>query len=94
MSKKKDVDPIPEEFDSYEEAAEFWDTHDTTDYPDAFRTVEVESGFRGRHYEVELEEEVIRKLRAQARQKGVTVSRLAIDLLREHPRELWLVATP
>ena len=30
------VDPIPDEFSSYEEAAEFWDTHDTTDYPDAF----------------------------------------------------------
>ena len=83
MSKKKDVDPIPEEFDSYEEAAEFWGTHDTTDYPDAFGTVEVESELRGRRYEVELEEEVIRKLRAQARQKGVTVSRLASDLLRE-----------
>ena len=83
MSKKKGVDPIPEEFDSYEEAAQFWDTHDTTDYADAFRTVEVESEFRSRHYEVVLEEEVIRKLRAQARQKGVTVSRLASDLLRE-----------
>lgn len=30
---KKIIDPIPEEFGSYEEAAEFWDTHDTTDYP-------------------------------------------------------------
>ena len=76
-------EPIPEEFDSYEEAAEFWDTHDTADYPDAFRTIEVESEFRSRHYEVELEEEVIKKLRAQARQKGITVSRLASDLLRE-----------
>lgn len=83
MSKKKGVDPIPEELDTYEEAAEFWDTHDTTDYPDAFRTVEVESEFRSRHYEVELEEEVIKKLRAQARQRGVSVSRLASDLLRE-----------
>ena len=82
MSKKKGVDPIPEEFDTYEEAAEFWDTHDTTDYPGAFRTVEVESEFRSRHYEVELEE-VIRKLRAQARQRGVSVSQLASDLLRE-----------
>ena len=39
MPRKKPIDPIPEEFASYEEAAEFWDTHDTTDYPDAFRTV-------------------------------------------------------
>lgn len=84
MNKKSGVDPISEEFDSYEKAAEFWDTHDTTDYPDAFRAVEVESEFRGRRYEVELEEEVIKKLRAQARQKGVTVSRLASALLREH----------
>lgn len=42
MSKKnKHEDPIPEEFSSYEEAAEFWDTHDTMDYPDAFEEVEV-----------------------------------------------------
>ncbi|MBI4641089.1 MAG: hypothetical protein HY731_10360, partial [Candidatus Tectomicrobia bacterium] len=39
MPKKKRVDPIPEEFSSEEEAAEFWDTHDTTDYPEAFHTV-------------------------------------------------------
>lgn len=83
MSKSKDVEPLPEEFDSYEEAAEFWDAHDTTDYPSAFRTVQVEAELKHHHYEVELDEEVIRELRAQARQQGVTVSRLASDLLRE-----------
>lgn len=82
MSKKKRVDLIPEEFTSYEEAAEFWDTHDTTDYPDVFRTVKVTTEFRGRHYEIELEADVVRALRAQARKKGLTVSRLASDLLR------------
>lgn len=25
--KQKQIDPLPEEFSSYEEAAEFWDTH-------------------------------------------------------------------
>ena len=30
--KRKQVEPIPEEFGSYEEAAEFWDTLDTSDY--------------------------------------------------------------
>lgn len=39
MSKKKQIDPIPDEFQSYEEAGEFWDIHDTADYPDIFRTV-------------------------------------------------------
>lgn len=48
---KKHVDPIPDEFASCEEAAEFWDSHDTLDYPGAFRSVEVETEFRGRHVE-------------------------------------------
>lgn len=38
MPKAKRVEPIPTEFASYEKAAEFWETHDTTDYPGAFRT--------------------------------------------------------
>ena len=41
MPKTKRIDPIPTEFASYEEAAEFWDTHDTSDYPSAFRTGKV-----------------------------------------------------
>jgi hypothetical protein len=52
----KPIDPIPDEFNSYEEAAEFWDTHDTTDYPEAFETVEVETEFRRRRYEVKIEQ--------------------------------------
>lgn len=83
MRKKKHIDPIPEEFSSYEEAAEFWDSHDTTDYPDAFRTVEVKTKFRSRHYEIEVEADVARALRIRARQKKVTVGELASDLLRQ-----------
>ena len=47
MSTKKKVEPIPEQFQSYEEAAEFWDTHDTTDYLDLMRSVKLVSDFRG-----------------------------------------------
>lgn len=83
MRRKKLVDPIPEEFASYEEAAEFWDTHDTTDYPEAFRTVEVVAEFKKRYYEIEIDEDVARVLRAQAKQRGVTVSHLASELLRQ-----------
>ena len=83
MRKKKHIDPIPEEFASYEEAAEFWDTHDTTDYPEAFSTVKVSTEFRGRHYEIELEPDVIRELRSRARRRGIRPGRLASDLLRK-----------
>ncbi len=83
VAKRKRVDPIPEEFANYEEAADFWDTHDTTDYPDAFRTVEAVVELRRRRYEVEIDEDVARVLRAEARQKGITISHLASDLLRQ-----------
>ena len=83
MSKKgKHINPIPEEFSSYEEAAEFWDTHNTTDYPDAFKDVQVHAEFRNRRYEVEVDEDVMKALRKQAQKLGVSTSRLASDLLR------------
>ena len=81
--KNKKVDPIPEEFSSYEEAAEFWDTHDTTDYPDAFQDVDVKAEFRKRHYQVEVDEDIVKVLRKQARKLGVSVDRLVNDILRK-----------
>ncbi|MDI6794148.1 MAG: CopG family antitoxin [bacterium] len=80
---KKHIDPLPDEFAGYEEAAEFWDTHDTTDYPEAFQTVEVKAELRKRHYEVEIDEDVIKVLGKQAQTVGITVSRLATDMLRQ-----------
>jgi hypothetical protein len=43
MSKRKHIDPLPDEFASYEEAGEFWDTHAITDYPEMIRVVEPDS---------------------------------------------------
>ena len=55
---KKRVEPTPDNFESYEAAADFWDTHDTTDHLDDFRTVEVNTELRARHFEVEIDEQV------------------------------------
>ena len=83
MSKKKaKIDSIPEEFPSYEAAADFWDTHDTTDYPEAFQTVQAVSKFRGRRFEIEIEGDVLTALRQRARRRGVTPGRLASSMLR------------
>ena len=80
----KRVDPIPDEFATYEDAAAFWDTHDTTDYPDAFQTVDVEEvALRRRRFEVEIDEDVVRMLQEQARKRALPISRLASDLLRQ-----------
>ncbi|OLE15678.1 MAG: hypothetical protein AUI36_37905 [Cyanobacteria bacterium 13_1_40CM_2_61_4] len=82
---KKRVEPTPDNFESYEAAADFWDTHDTTDYADEFRTVEVNTELRARHFEVEIDEQVAKALQAQAKEKGVRISDLAPSLLRQQP---------
>ncbi len=89
--KERDVDPIPDEFSSYEEAAEFWDGHDTTDYPDAFEDepVELRADFHKRRFEIEVEEELIGALRERARRSGISVRQLTSELLR---RQLAMIS--
>lgn len=82
----KIIDPIPEEFASYEEAAEFWDTHDTTDYPDDFETVLVQAKLENRRFEVEIDADLMPVLSKQAQTRGVKVSRLVSEMLREKVR--------
>ena len=79
---KKIIDPIPEEFGSYEEAAEFCDTHDTTDYPELFHHVETEAELRKRHYEVEIDEDLVNVLRESAQKRGIPISHLVSSMLR------------
>ena len=82
-NKPNSVDPIPEEFSSYEAAVEFWDTHDTTDYLDDFETVALEAELQQRHFEVEIDEDVMDFLYQQAQKKGVAISQLVNDVLRK-----------
>ena len=82
MPKKKAIDPVPEEFASYEQAGEFWDGHDTTHYPDAFRSVKVTGKLRHRYYEIPIAPDVVEALRARARRRHVSMGRLTNELLR------------
>ncbi len=84
--KQKQIDPLPEEFASYEEAAEFWDTHDTTDYLDSFETVVIEAELKRRRYEVEIDEELMKALTEQAQRRGIAVSQLVSEMLKEKIR--------
>ena len=80
---EKHIDPIPETFSSLEEAGEFWDTHDTMDYPDAFQTVEVTTERRNRYFEVEIDMTVAQALRDKVRQQGVSANDLATKFIRQ-----------
>jgi len=84
--KNKKIDEIPEEFASYEEAAEFWDNHDTTDYLGDFETVEAEVELKRRRYEVEIDADLIPALTEQAHKRGVAVKSLVSEMIREKIR--------
>ncbi len=84
--KQKHVDPLTDEFASYEEATEFWDTHDTTGYLENFETVAVKAELRRRRFEVEVDEDLMKVLKLQAKELGIGVNHLVSEMLREKIR--------
>ena len=83
QSGKRPRDELPQEFSSYEDAGAFWDTHDSTDYVDQMTPVDVDARMQGRHFEIEIDEDVAALLRDRAASEHVPASKLASDLLRE-----------
>jgi hypothetical protein len=82
-SESKKKDSLPETFSSYEEAGEFWDTHDSTDYLEYLIPVEAEVKLMRRHYEIEIEEEVMKALEERASSQNIPAEKLANDLLKK-----------
>ncbi len=84
MKAKPHVDkPIPKSFESYEAAGEFWDSHDSADYPNDFETVKVQTDLRLRHLDVTLDPQTTRQLGRAARKRGVSVQTFTAQLLRD-----------
>ncbi len=69
MARRKPREPILKEFASYEEAAEFWDRHDTTNYLEDVTTVAVQATLRKRRYEIAIDPDIVPLLRRQARRR-------------------------
>jgi len=76
-------DEIPESFSSHEAAGEFWDGHDSTDYLEHMTAVEVDARLEQRHFEIEVDEDIIIALEKRAQSQDVPASKLANDLLRK-----------
>ena len=68
----KKLEKIPEEFKTYEEAADFWDTHDSTDYLDNLEEIELEVDIQKRHYLLEVDMQIAEILQESARKKGIS----------------------
>ncbi len=86
QSKDRKIDPLPEEFGSYEEAAKFWDTHSITDYEEFLEPVDIEVEIQRRHFEIEVDEESFRALRETAKKEQKPVKQLASEILKQKLR--------
>ena len=76
-------DRIPEAT-SYEEMAEFWDTHSLADYWDQTEAAEFEiSDDARRHYLVSVDRDLLARVRKLARLRGVSTESLVNLLLAE-----------
>ena len=79
----EEVPEIPEEFSTYEEAGEFWDEHDATDFLKDMTPVELEGELKTRHFEIEVDEDVVIALEKRALSEHLSAAELANDLLRK-----------
>ncbi len=82
-NKRKKRDPLPEEFNSLEEAGEFWDTHSSADYEDYMKEVHFDVDLRNRAHDVRVTDDVLREIRKIARQRGVATETLVNLWLQE-----------
>jgi CopG antitoxin of type II toxin-antitoxin system len=73
-SKKRE--PIPPHFQSVAEAAEFWDSHDLTDYWNLTREASFEVDIQRRVFLTALEPRLAKKLTECARKQGVSTETL------------------
>jgi hypothetical protein len=62
MERTNKAEQLPEQFATIEEAAEFWDTHDLTDYWDLTEDVDFVVNLRQRHYLVVFPSNSLRNL--------------------------------
>jgi hypothetical protein len=79
-------DLIPEHFASIEEAGDFWDTHDLTDYMDLTEEVTATIDLQRRRYLVALAPDIAMRLGVEARRQGVSAETLLNLWLNERLR--------
>jgi hypothetical protein len=69
-------DPIPKHFGSVEEAAEFWDSHDLSDYWDLTREAHFEVDIQRHVFLAAIEPQLAKKLTGLARKQGISTETL------------------
>jgi hypothetical protein len=85
---KKKIDPLPDHFNSLEEAGEFWDTHDTTDYEEYMIPAHFDVDLKGSVHEVRVVHELLEEVTKIARENIPQKSRRALGMARLEQRKL------
>lgn len=81
---KSERDPLPGQFKTIDELVEFWDTHDTEDYPEAWREVQFDVRIKQRKYpHIILEPGLAQELEQRARRQHVSLNELVNELLKQ-----------
>ncbi|OGC02227.1 hypothetical protein A2V82_04200 [candidate division KSB1 bacterium RBG_16_48_16] len=89
MSKDKHIP----KFKSYEEMAEFWDTHSLADYWDQTEKADFEiSSQLGHRYLVPVDRDILNRAQQIARTRGVSTESLVNLLLEQRLREIEINA--
>lgn len=69
---------------SIKEMADFWNTHDATDFDDQTHEVEISFDLRSRRHYVAIDPDLLARLRALAHERGLSAESLANLWLQEH----------
>ena len=81
--KNKDVDLLPDSFESAEEAGTFWDTHSTMDYIEHLEAVDDIIEIKERVFEVRVAEDIFWQLEQEAKTLHEPVPVVVDQILRK-----------
>jgi len=81
--KNKTIDPLPNSFATEEQAGAFWDTHSTMDYQQHLEGTDDSIAISERVFEVEVAEDVFKKLQQEAASLHQPVPKLVDKILRK-----------
>ena len=82
-STNKTIDPLPDSFESEEAAGEFWDTHSLMDYAEHLEATDDTIDINERVFEVQVAEDVFKKLQEQAASLHQPVPKVVDEILRK-----------
>ena len=83
MKDTNKIDPLPDSFESEEQAGEFWDTHSITDYEEYLEPTDDTIELRERVFEVRIAEDVFKKLQEESASLHQPVPKIVDKILRK-----------